>query len=78
MQTFNQSNQSNVMPLLMNFTTPSPIQEIKESQYSYNNEAQISYEMRTVGTYYLKSSSTRKKTLSGGSAPYSDRKNAVV
>lgn len=27
MQTYNQFNQGNIMPLLMNFTTPSSIQE---------------------------------------------------
>ena len=52
MQTYNQFNQGNIMPLLMNFTTPSPIQETGFSMPSigYNDDTQISYDTRSVCT----------------------------
>ena len=55
MQTYNQFNQGNVMPLLMNFTTPSTIQDgFVVPHMDYNDIEQISYEMRTIGTRSLK------------------------
>lgn len=65
MQTYNQFNQSNIMPLLMNFTTPSPIQETGFSLPSmgYNDETQISYEMRLVCT---RSAKHRPNTIKRG------------
>jgi len=60
MQTYNQFNQGrSIMPLLMNFTTPSPIQEADDYKFTYNDGEQISYEMRTIGTRSLKSHGTR-------------------
>ena len=59
MQTYNQFNQGDVMPLLMNFTTPTPIQEAEDVMFTYNDGEQISYEMRTIGTRSLKSHSTK-------------------
>ena len=58
MQTYNHFNQGNIMPLLMNFTTPTPIQEADDIKFTYNDGEQISYEMRTLGTRSLKSSQT--------------------
>lgn len=55
MQTYNQINQGNIMPLLMNFTTPTPIQEAYDNKFPYNDVEQISYETRTIGTRSLKS-----------------------
>lgn len=60
MQTFNQIGNTNIMPLLINFTTPSPIQEVEEPKYNYNDSEQISYEMRTVGTKSLRVRTTGK------------------
>lgn len=59
MQTYNQFNQGrSIMPLLINFTTPSLIQEIEEPKITYNDKEQISYEMRLIGTRSLRSHHT--------------------
>lgn len=63
MQTYNQFNQGNIMPLLMNFTTPTPIQEADDIKFTYNDGEQISYEMRTVGTRSLKNNRTWIKKI---------------
>lgn len=66
------------MPLLMGFSTPQPI-EIEESSsfIIYDPLTQISQvNMRIVGTYSLKSHTTRKIT-SSGSANVPDRKNEI-
>ena len=60
MQTFNQIGNTNITPLLINFTTPSPMQEVEEPKYNYNDSEQISYEMRTVGTKSLRVRTTGK------------------
>ncbi|MBR4913070.1 MAG: hypothetical protein IKZ54_09575 [Bacteroidales bacterium] len=72
MQTYNQSDQGNVMPLLMNFTTPSPIQEYTPPIFNYDDNNQFSYEMRTVGTRSLKMFWTSK-----GGKGYQDKKNEI-
>ena len=59
MQTYNQMGQNNIMPLLINFNTPSPIQEYIPEIFNYDETNQISYEMRVVGTRCLRSVSTR-------------------
>lgn len=59
MQTYNQFNQGNIMPLLMNFTTPSPIQEADDIPFTYNDGQQISYEMRMIGTKSFKMGRTK-------------------
>jgi hypothetical protein len=52
------------MPLLMNFTNPTKIQEEENSTpIIYDPIAQTVLEMRTVGTYSLKTRSTRKGNL---------------
>ena len=73
MQTYKQINQGNIMPLLMNFTMPTPIQEADDIKFTYNDGQQISYEMRTVGTRSLKSSSTR----GGNPSPKTDYSNQI-
>lgn len=73
----NQNGNSNIMPLLMNFTTPSPIQEYTPEVFNYDEENQISYEMRTIGTRCLRHSSTRKTknlTVSDGKNEIDDSK----
>lgn len=73
----NQNGNSNIMPLLMNFTTPSPIQEFEEPVSNYNDGEQISYEMRTIGTRCLRSSTTRVKSAGSGVIGKSDKKNEI-
>lgn len=53
MQMYNQINQGNIMPLLMNFTSPSLIQEngINLPPIIYNDGEQITYEMSISRTY---------------------------
>lgn len=60
MQTYNQISQGNIMPLLMNFTTPTPIQETDDFQFTYSDKEQISYDMRTLGTRSLKQNFTHQ------------------
>ena len=72
----NSSNQNDIMPLMMNFTAPSPIEEISEPvKFYYDDFEQINYNMRTVGTRSLKYSSTRVgKTIYGTKT---DKKNEI-
>ena len=74
MQTYNQFNQGNIMPLLMNFTTPSQIQENDYNLPSmgYSDDTQISYEMRLVCT---RSAKYRPRTRKSGSNWCADYKN---
>ena len=74
MQTYNQLNQGrSIMPLLMNFTSPSQIQENGFSLPSmgYNDDTQISYEMRLMAT---RSAKHRPRTA-GPKGQNSDWKN---
>ena len=77
MQTYNQFNQGNIMPLLMNFTTPTPIQEADDIQFTYNDGQQISYEMRMIGTRCLKTHTTRYQYRPGGYRSTPDRGNEI-
>lgn len=62
MQTYTYSNSGNqVLPLMMNFTRPTPISEYDIEPLTYNDQTQVSYEMRIVGTRSLRSSWTRAK-----------------
>lgn len=74
MQTYNQIDQGNIMPLLMNFTTPSQIQENGFSMPSigYNDDTQISYDMRLVCT---RSAKYRNRTIKSGTNWFGDYKN---
>lgn len=73
MQTYNQIDQGNIMPLLMNFTTPTPIQEADNLKFTYNDGEQISYEMRMIGTRCLRSHTTR----GGNPNPKTDYGNQI-
>jgi len=71
---FNQTNQWNgiPMPLLMGFSKPEKIQEVKNEPIMYDPISQIVYDMRVVGTKCLKRSSTKK-----GSGTVQDQKNEI-
>ena len=73
MQTYSQFNQgNNIMPLLMNFTTPSQIKvAIFLPPMGYNDQTQISYEMRLLATRCAK---MRPRT-GGVGGKYQDMKN---
>lgn len=73
MQPYNQINQGNIMPLLMNFTTPSSIQEngFNLPPMGYNDATQTSYEMRMLAT---RSAKYRPRTA-GARGQNSDWKN---
>lgn len=74
MQTYTYSNSGNqVLPLMMNFTRPTPISEYDIEPLTYNDQTQVSYEMRIVGTRSLKSSWTHVRT--GGNK--TDKKNEI-
>ena len=78
MQTYNQFNQGNIMPLLMNFTTPAPIQEADDITFTYNDGEQISYEMRVLGTKSLRNTRTQYSRNRSGSPQYkSDMANVM-
>ena len=77
MLSVNQNGNSNIMPLLMNFTTPSPIQDYTPGIFNYDEENQVSYEMRIIGTRCLRSHSTKKKSAGTGVISYSDKKNEI-
>ncbi|MDR1623600.1 MAG: hypothetical protein LBS04_01305 [Tannerellaceae bacterium] len=65
-------------PPLLYYTPQTKIQEESDGFYPlYDDEKQIIYNMRTVGTKCLRTSTTSKK-LPGGSTNYSsDKKNEI-
>lgn len=65
MQNYNQFNQGNIMPLLMNFTAPTPIQDggLRMPSLGYDDQTQIPFEMRMVCT---RSAKWRNWTRKGG------------
>lgn len=65
------------MPLLMGFTPPTPIQTAEGvERYIYDSYRQITeYDMATIGTKCLKTSSTRIGKLTGTFK--SDHKNEI-
>lgn len=66
---------TNAMPLLMNFTTATPIEEeVELHNIIYDELSQTVYDMRTVGTKCLKSHTTKKP---GTSRVTTDRKNEI-
>jgi hypothetical protein len=71
----NIQNRGNVMPLLMNYTSSTKIQEeTNPHQYLYNDGKQIvEYDMRVVGTRSLKTSNTKK----GNCNSVLDKKNEI-
>lgn len=72
MNTINIPN-TNVMPLLMSFTTPSAIEEGYEMPLTYDDFTQIPMEMRIVGTRCLRHHGTTRRN--GKITSYSDPKN---
>lgn len=68
-----------VMPLLMGCTKPSRIVAAEdEDKVIYDPMSQTSVmDMRTVGTYSLKTATTKKKTGVGTVANVPDRKNQI-
>ena len=72
MQTYNCQNSSSIMPLLMNFTTPSPIEIAEPTKFGYCDDEQVNIEMRIVGTRSLKTHATSRK---GAQSP--DKKNEI-
>jgi len=74
MRTCNYNMQPDIMPLMMNFTAPSPIEEISEPvKFYYDDFEQINYDMRVVGTRSLKASWTHPKK----GVSKTDRKNEI-
>jgi len=71
---YNTHNYNSVMPLLMNYTPNTRIEECDASQQmGYNYWEQIiSIEMRTLGTKSLKFSNTKQ-----GTRNVSDKKNEI-
>jgi len=63
------------MPLLMNFTVPTRIEEGEIFSTPYDEVNQIVYNMGIVGTKSLKTSSTRIEA--GKSAAKTDKKNEI-
>lgn len=61
----NYASGKDIMPLMMNFTSPSPISISEPVSFTYSDAEQINYEMRTVGTRCLRShwtSATRNRS----------------
>lgn len=66
-------NNGQIMPLLMNFTPATPIEEETEMyNVIYDEKNQIVYDMRMIGTRSLRVSVTHKN----GQSP-TDRKNEI-
>ncbi|MDD2577660.1 MAG: hypothetical protein PHO86_06130 [Bacilli bacterium] len=76
---FSNGNKKNVMPLLMNYTPSTKIEECNAfMQLTYDDLKQIiPLDMRIVGTKSLKTSFTRKKNSAGGVYTASDKKNEI-
>ena len=79
MRTYSEYNRGmDFMPLMMNFTKPSPISITEPVSFTYNDVEQINYEMRIVGTRSLRSSMTNKSRGIGRTpARVTDRKNEI-
>ena len=75
MQTNIQNSGNQMLPLLMTFTRPTPIQEYEPEVFNYDEVNQISYEMRIVGTKSLRHHGTTKR--GGKTVSYCDAKNEI-
>jgi hypothetical protein len=74
----NYASGKDIMPLMMNFTSPSPISISEPVSFTYSDAEQINYEMRIVGTRSLRSSLTNKSRGIGRTpAHVTDRKNEI-
>ncbi|MBM6718707.1 hypothetical protein H6B13_03490 [Bacteroides gallinaceum] len=77
MNTSQQSVINTPFPLLMHYTSSTPIQESEDRPIVYNDQLQITeYDARIVGTRSLKSSVTTKK-VNGLMKTMTDRKNEI-
>lgn len=78
---YNQTRTScgTVMPLLMGCTKPRPIEVLQQEEpIIYDPIMQIiPIDLRIVGTYSLKSSTTKYRNTSGGTGNKTDRKNEI-
>ena len=78
---YNQTRTScgTVMPLLMGCTKPRPIEVLQQEEpIIYDPIMQIiPIDLRIVGTYSLKSSTTKYRNTSGGTGIKTDRKNEI-
>lgn len=76
MNTSMKPNTGRVMPLLMNYTPSTRIEEMNEVKIVYNDKLQITeYEARMIGTKCLKTSTTWIKKTAGVNK--TDRKNEI-
>lgn len=68
-----------MMPLLMGCTKPRPIEVLQQEEpIIYDPIMQIiPIDLRIVGTYSLKSSTTKYRNTSGGTGNKTDRKNEI-
>lgn len=68
-----------MMPLLMGCTKPRPIEVLQQEEpIIYDPIMQIiPIDLRIVGTYSLKSSTTKYRNTSGGTGIKTDRKNEI-
>ena len=75
MRTNNQASQE-IMPLMMNFTTPTPILDEQKMPFVYDDEEQApGFEMRAVGTRCLRHHGTTRR--GGKVVRHTDPKNEV-
>ena len=66
---------TNIMPMLMNFSTPERIGDSMEEPLTYDEINQVNYEMRTVGTRSLRHHGTTRR--GGKVTSHSDPKNEI-
>ncbi|MBQ1652664.1 MAG: hypothetical protein II060_02660 [Bacteroidales bacterium] len=71
MKAYNQNSQ--IMPLLMNFVVPTDIVEYVPTEFSYDDANQVTYEMTITITRSLRHPSTHK----GGEYVGVDAKNEI-
>lgn len=75
MRTYNQASRE-IMPLMMNFTTPTPILDEQKMPFVYDDEEQApGFEMRVVGTRCLRHHGTTRR--GGKVVRHTDPKNEV-
>ena len=66
------------MPLLMNYTPSTRIEEMDEVKIVYNDKLQITeYEARIIGTKCLKVTTTWINIKNGGKKGKTDKKNEI-
>lgn len=71
-------NGQQIMPLLMNFTPATKIEEACEiEKIVYDENLQIVYDMRNVGTKSLRQRGTKVKSSAGTTVNKLDNKNEI-